>query len=226
MADEPDFDGLAGFLSTLGNSSRLRVLYQLRRPKIVADMRLSPARGRTERPVSRQAVRHHLDKLVEIEAIHRKKKGAAFEGDEYLVNHRQLFLIAEAVRDLARLKPTEVPVQTETKPVVALARPPLAGRQGLVLVHGVEEGRSWPLETGRALVIGRGGDAQVQLDYDPFVSTKHAEVAAQTDRVTLTDLGSRNGTNWNWMPLKPGQQARLAPGDVIGIGKSSLVYRA
>lgn len=231
MPDSTDagLDALALYLATLGNENRLRLLRQLRRPRRLSELRVSPEASRRgenpERAVSRQAVRHHMEKLLAIDVAQRHKRGPAFAGDEFLVNHRQLFLIAEQVRDLARLEPTEAPAQLETRASIPLARPSPTSARALVLVHGVGEGRSWPLALGQAVVVGRAKDSQVRLDYDPFVSGRHVEVRTGPDGTVAMDLGSRNGTLLNWSPMRPRQPVDLRAGDVLGVGRSSLVVR-
>lgn len=67
--------------------------------------------------------------------------------------------------------------------------------------------------------IGRSPDCQLTLD-DPLVSRRHAAIHVAGDRVTLEDLGSRNGV------LVNGERRRgtspLQPGDRIVIGSQEL----
>lgn len=69
--------------------------------------------------------------------------------------------------------------------------------------------------------IGRDPGAFVRL-VDNRVSRSHASIEATESGCTLRDLGSSNGTTVNG---EPGDEWRLADGDVIGIGGVALVFR-
>lgn len=73
------------------------------------------------------------------------------------------------------------------------------------------------------IVLGRGPDAHVSLD-DPFVSLRHAALISTKGGMMILDLGSLNGTRVNGIPLTPDQAAPLRPGDVIGVGRSEVVF--
>ena len=76
------------------------------------------------------------------------------------------------------------------------------------------------LGLGRS-VMGRGGHCQIQIN-DNTVSNEHAEISIRPEGVTITNLMSTNGTKVN------GQQvtsARLHDGDVVRLGRISLVYK-
>lgn len=229
MAASPEYDALARFLATLGNPNRLALLRQLRRPRRVAELKLAPESSRRgenpERHISRQAVRHHLEKLLAVDVTQLHRRGSAFTGDEYLVNHRQLFVIAEQLRDLARLKPTDAPFQSETRAALPTTRPTAPGRRAVVLVHGIDEGRSWPIEGPGAWLVGRAKTAIVRLDYDPFVSSRHGEIRSDGLTARVMDLGSRNGTLLNFAPIPANEERPIVPGDVLTFGRSSLVLR-
>ena len=70
-----------------------------------------------------------------------------------------------------------------------------------------------------ALTLGRAERAGLVLA-DPAVSAEHARLARQDGAWVVTDLGSTNGTLLN-QGLVDGQ-ARLAPGDVLGLGNVRL----
>ncbi len=77
---------------------------------------------------------------------------------------------------------------------------------------------------GDRVTVGRNPECQVLL-VNVAVSGRHCEFRRQGDRWTLADLGSRNGTELNRVPLtNPGQEHPLHPGDLITIGKT-LRYR-
>lgn len=66
--------------------------------------------------------------------------------------------------------------------------------------------------------IGRGADCELRFDSaaDLAVSTMHAEIVADGDRVTIVDLDSRNGVFVN--DVRVAGDTQLAPGDVVRFG--------
>ena len=73
---------------------------------------------------------------------------------------------------------------------------------------------------GDAVTIGRLPDCTVQLN-DPNASRRHAQVRRQGEAYVVVDLGSTNGTKVNGLAVR---QHRLAPGDAITIGMSTLRF--
>src|SRR5258707_6791318 len=71
--------------------------------------------------------------------------------------------------------------------------------------------------------LGRGGESTIVID-DPRVSRTHAPLITGTD-LTLTDLGSANGTLLPGHRLKPGEAHQVAPGQTFFTGGSALVVR-
>jgi len=77
---------------------------------------------------------------------------------------------------------------------------------------------------GDRVTVGRNPECQVML-VNVAVSGRHCEFRRHGDHWTLADLGSRNGTELNRIPMTvPGQEHSLQPGDLITIGKT-LRYR-
>lgn len=68
------------------------------------------------------------------------------------------------------------------------------------------------------ITIGRAPDNSIAID-NVSISAHHARVEIQQGRLTLTDLGSLNGTFVNSQRV---QSAALKDGDVISIGKHSI----
>lgn len=62
----------------------------------------------------------------------------------------------------------------------------------LVVTHGPQRGWVFELPPGDT-TVGRLPDAGFRLD-EPTVSRSHAEVSNRNGKVTVTDLGSVNGT--------------------------------
>ncbi|MEX0170799.1 FHA domain-containing protein [Streptomyces sp. LMG1-1-1.1] len=74
---------------------------------------------------------------------------------------------------------------------------------------------------GGAIRIGRSADADVPLD-DPDVSRAHCTVTVgDNGRVTVSDLGSTNGTTLDGAPVGD-RPVRLRPGSLLRLGESAL----
>lgn len=217
----------AAALVSIGSEARLEILRQLRTPKPLRDIEVrAPDPDRADgRPISRQAVRVHLEKLVEIGVVTTREVDRSVE---YVLNHQRLFAIAEEFRALARLRPApEVDAPTVGGPSGVAGRPASGPR--LVLVRGLDEGTTWSLAEGRSprrWVVGRKRGLDVALDFDPFVSSENAVVSEEAGRFFVADLPeSRNGTTLNFALLGRGERRELAAGDVIGVGRSLLLFR-
>lgn len=68
--------------------------------------------------------------------------------------------------------------------------------------------------------IGRQPGNQIVLAHDMYVSGHHAVIYFDGDLCRLEDLGSRNGTLKNGVPLA--EPVSIAPGDVITIGRTKF----
>jgi hypothetical protein len=69
-------------------------------------------------------------------------------------------------------------------------------------------------------MIGRSTDCQLSLD-DPLVSRNHAKLTVYTDKVTVEDLGSRNGVRVNGDRID--HVHALEHGDRLTIGTQDMV---
>ncbi len=76
-------------------------------------------------------------------------------------------------------------------------------------------GEQIPLNEGE-LVVGRDPDAGLSLATEQTISRKHAKLTRSGPEVTVTDLGSTNGTFLNGAPLSG--EATLRPGDEVRFG--------
>ncbi|MEU7582719.1 FHA domain-containing protein [Streptomyces sp. NPDC041068] len=99
--------------------------------------------------------------------------------------------------------------------------PELAGAAAqLHVVAGPDAGGVHLLHGGQ-IRVGRSADADVPLD-DPDVSRLHCAVTLTPDgRVTVTDLGSTNGTAVDGREVTD-RPVRLSPGSLLRIGESAL----
>lgn len=235
-----DYDALESYLSTLGFANRLQLLTQLREPRTIDEIRLTPAASQAgenpDRPITRQAVQNHLDKLINLGLVRTgtvKRPGKRTQ-NTYQTDHSRLFALIEEFRRLCQVPPPEEFEPFATTPLPEDGSSPDRDHDGprLVLVHGVHVGRSYPLRRteltgGRGWVIGRDPEVHVPLALDPFVSKENAEILA-TDGggFELMDLRTaKNGTFLNWDRLPVGGREPLGSGDVIGVGRSLLVFK-
>ena len=74
------------------------------------------------------------------------------------------------------------------------------------------------------IVLGREEDAAMRL-VDDSVSRRHAAVRLAGGKFLLRDLGSRSGTNLNWIRLEDGESARVRSGDRIRFGSTEAIVR-
>jgi len=232
-----DYVTLAEYLKALGYPARLELLDLLRFGHTMGEIKLSPHRvnpgenpGRT---ASRQTIQAHLDKLIDADLVRVdeiEQDGRA--ANRYRVNPQKLYALTEDLRRLSVRYAGRGIVGDATNTLgarTAVEGP--AGTSGprLVLVHGAYEGKVFSLDAASARdgqwVIGRKLGVQVALDYDPFVSLENSVVEASTDGFSITDLPeSKNGTSVNWEPIPKGTPRRLRPSDVVGVGRSLLVF--
>ena len=88
----------------------------------------------------------------------------------------------------------------------------------LVMVSTGGQERVYPL-TGSELTIGRAPQNDIPLTADLYVSSRHARVFTEEEKVFLEDVESTNGTF-----LRVRDRAELAEGDEIKIGQSILRF--
>lgn len=89
---------------------------------------------------------------------------------------------------------------------------PIASPTALTLVDPM--GGNHPIGPGKT-IVGRDDSADISLKWESTVSRRHVEISAGASGVTVTDLGSSNGTFVNGIavasavPLRPGDELRL-----------------
>ncbi len=117
---------------------------------------------------------------------------------------------------------------------IAAAGPPPPGPDGnprLVIASGGHATRGSAAARGEeaaffltneVTVVGRGADADLRLP-DSGVSRRHAEIRREDSGHLLVDLGSTNGTRVNDSRVA---MRRLANGDRIEVGSTTLIYRS
>lgn len=91
----------------------------------------------------------------------------------------------------------------------------------LIVVQGKPEGKQIPL-VGPSFKIGRGETCHLRPNSE-LVSREHAEFVITNDKVTIRDLGSRNGTLVNGKALTSVME--LHNGDLVQIGKLTFALQ-
>lgn len=226
-----DFDRLEEYLRALAHARRLELLHLLQVPHALADVRMTPGKqragGSPERPISRQAVQRHLETLQQIGVVLGQVPPGGHQR-EFVVDRQRVFQVLEELRRVGTITAGAF-VSRET--VVGEGAPVRRMEPGpkLVLVHGFVEGKVFPLRrdlaTNDRWLVGRKVGLSVCLDYDPYVSSVNSEIVREGDDHLVRDLGiSRNGTMVNWRHVEE-QAVPLKPGDVLGVGRSLLVFQ-
>lgn len=223
----PSLDVLARHLEVLASPTRLELLHALRAPRIMQEIRVLPsltrAGERPERPLTRQAVSHHLDQLVEAGLVQRLPREG--RGDAFVLDHMRLFALVDEIRGLARLRPAIAAGSGGTMDGDARTLPPMPDPPRLVVAFGRDDGVAFSLAEGGPWRVGRAPACEVCLDYDPYLSSEHARIVREGDGFLVEDLGSRNGTLVNWRRLEKGETRALHMGDLLGVGRSVLVVQ-
>ena len=84
---------------------------------------------------------------------------------------------------------------------------------------------SYDFAPGEEVTIGRDDSADLKLA-DDTVSRRHAAVHLLDDgKFLIKDLGSRSGTNLNWIRLENEESVRIRTGDRIRFGSTESVVR-
>ncbi len=128
-----------------------------------------------------------------------------------------------AVRPGALRKETSEPGRTgfETEPPTRPGEPARAASVlsncALVRMDGPEAGRSYELAT-EITTIGRLTDNDIVLE-EGSVSRNHARIVREGSSYFIEDLGTRNGTFLQGVPV---QSAELHPGDTVQVGSGTV----
>lgn len=72
------------------------------------------------------------------------------------------------------------------------------------------------------LTVGRSSKNDINLTLDGSLSRIHAEVARDGSRFLVRDMGSRNGTSLNGVPVL--HPTALKPGDRITLGETTILF--
>ncbi len=217
-----DMEHLAKLLWPLANAKRLDLLAYLTEPHYLEEIA-------SHLGLTRQAARKHVDVLCSIGVLQRtaatRPSGAVVE---YCIDRRALFLIWQEFEKLGALRPQasqQLVAYTRVGTTVDQRPGPPTG-PALWVVHGLAAGAQFALhqDAQETWLIGRDARSDIHIDYDPYVSTRHAEVHAQGQEFVLTDLASRNGTEHNGATLPRGGEVILRHGDLIGVGRTLFLF--
>lgn len=243
-SDKVDTERLATVLSALGNRQRLDILRQLTTPRNVGEIdayREETEDGETRQvPMTRQAILSHIDKLEDVGLVEtRVAKGEGSHTKEYFTREDHLFMVLEEVRTLGNLAMDSASEGVPDRTLVQRTEPetpePADALAQLILIRGIREGRVFPLHSksdpmqwyiGRERQVGEE-KVEVPLEYDLFISRKHAVLTYEDDGTfLLRDAESLNGTVVNWNhEVRGGEEVEIEHGDVIGVGRSLLLFR-
>lgn len=211
---------LAKWMEVLASPVRLALLHRLGQPAFVPDL----AR---ELGITRQALKKHLDALETSGLVTAtQSRRGALRATEYQANPAGLFAFKESVLAIAVQTDPGALAPAETRPSMAGRGAQAAGGGvGLLLVHGDQPGRWFPVAGRTTIVLGRDPKGEVALTYDPFASARHALLRHASTGWTLTDLQSTNGTRVNFRRIASSETVPVRSGDLITIGKSHLLLR-
>lgn len=221
--DEPD--ALAAALKSLAHPKRLRLIRFLAEPH-------SLEAAASEVGIARQSAQEHVDQLVAVGLVEQRRgRGEHGPVTHYVTTVQRLFDIydqlGQRVGVVERELDETVQMALRTTPLEAGA-PSRAPQEGprVTIVHGMRVMQTTLLQGSGPWLLGREPHATLCLDYDPYISTRHAELRRAPRGFELADLYSSNGTYHDGERLARGGVVPLAPGAIIRLGKTILVFRA
>jgi pSer/pThr/pTyr-binding forkhead associated (FHA) protein len=122
--------------------------------------------------------------------------------------------------------PTNPLSEKPNRPKSSPLPPPLTGNA--ISLHILDAGQILPLTGREDFTLGRSSEGQSILPdidlsayraYEKGVSRLHASLKIGGGQVTITDLGSVNGTRLNGRKILPNQAQALNNGDILTLGK-------
>ncbi len=218
---------MAEVLTSLGDPLRLALLRRLSQPHSLAEIHAQAVRHEGLPAGDQMSPEHfhaeYLEPLIDLGVVtFREREG----GDpEYVLNQPTLYALAEKVNDVGRLT-------TPSPRNLNIRAPPLPKNYRvtgpcLVLVKGLWEGRTFelPKRPEGSWVIGRSSQAEVCLDYDPYVGPRNTAITWVDGAYRVEDLQGGRGTKLNFQEMGRGASQALRSGDVVGVGRSLLMAR-
>lgn len=117
-------------------------------------------------------------------------------------------------------------------PLTAPLRTPQPAPSHLLFQIGTGPIATIGCEVQPTISIGRGDDAtgyKPVIDLQPYhatekgVSRQHIEILVVEGQIFVQDLGARNGTKLNGVPMTPHQRQPLFDGDVFHLGTLQVI---
>jgi FHA domain len=130
-------------------------------------------------------------------------------------------IVRTASRDLRLPQESFILAPSRESGVAHTAPPVHSGRLVVVKSLDLEEGEDYELNSAQ-LTLGRGGQNDIPLAKDEYVSARHVRFEPRQDGVWVQDLGSTNGTYLNGVRLE--RPRRLTNGDVVRVGDTDLRF--
>jgi DNA-binding transcriptional ArsR family regulator len=216
-------ESLALALKALGHPKRIRLLRFLTEPRtleaIAGDLK-----------VARQSAQEHVDRLVRMGLVAvRHGRGDHGPVTRYQVTVPRLFDIYDRLGTRLGLLASELEEDVRgnqpTAVLAARSSPKPLDAPRLIIVHGMRVGQTIPLQGDGPWLIGRDPAAALALDYDPYVSHRHAEIRRTRNGFELADALSSNGVAVDWHPVPRGGVVPLANGSLLRAGKTLVLFR-
>lgn len=88
------------------------------------------------------------------------------------------------------------------------------------VLSGPLKGHKYVVKSDAEILIGRGEEAQIRIDYDSYCSRKHCLLYWEDDECYLKDLQSTNGTYLNNTKIEG--VTELKDKDVIALGSTEI----
>lgn len=114
-----------------------------------------------------------------------------------------------------------VAVNRDAPPV----NPNVSAAAQLEFVTGPAAGRSFPVAEGQSLTLGRGAGCDISLAGAGNVSGTHCVIRMSVGTLTVTDLGSTNGTFVANRRLSANQSVPLTDGAVVCLANQDCTFR-
>lgn len=220
-------DDLVQSLKAVAYPRRLEILQSLREAKPIGEIEVSVSTdGGRQRCLTREGVRHHLKCLSDAGLVVTERASRGRQRHLYRYRREGLYELAESLRKLA--EDAQAPLQPARPPT--WEQPKVAGAS-LTVVHGADIGSTLAMtgkapSPGRGWILGRGPNADLSVDWDPYVDAQAAEIVEEEDGYRLLDLrAASTRVSKNGRPLDRGSQSHLEHGDVVGVGSSLFVFR-
>ncbi len=219
----PD-EGLAEALKTLGHPKRLVLLRYLTEPRSLEEIS-------RHLKVARQSAQEHLDRLLSVDLCERRQgRGEHGPLTKYVLLVPRLFDIYERFGTKAGMVAEEM--EPNIRGTLPTTRLPLNDKPTrrlesprLVIVHGMRAGHTVPLQGNGPWLLGRDPHAALCLDYDPYVSHRHAEVRKVGTGFEVADALSSNGIFVDWAAVPRGGAVRIENGSLVRAGKTLILFR-